>query len=299
MNLHALRLFYTVAHYGSVTQAAEHLKISQPAVTSQIKQFEKEWNTLLLVPKGRGIHLTDAGKKLAEQAGRLFSLEKHMEAFLNEYKDGKTGIVRIAATYLPANFLIPSWAAQFKRKHEDVEMIITTTNSRGAFDQLQHYEADLAVFGGGRDEQETELIQWEELFQDELWFVVPKGHPYADREIPLEDMVKIPFIMREEGSSPRERLLALCKTYNVKAPKIALQFNGLNETIRAVLAGYGAIFISSLVVKELVAGGDLARVHVEGVNLKNTIAICTRKQETLSPAAEHFVAMIKESLAKR
>ena len=64
MNLHALRLFYSVAETGSVTQAAKQLNISQPAVTSQIKKLEREIDCTLFVPKGRGILLTQSGAPL-------------------------------------------------------------------------------------------------------------------------------------------------------------------------------------------------------------------------------------------
>jgi len=81
MNLHALRLFYSVAETGSVTQAAKQLNISQPAVTSQIKKLEREIDCTLFVPKGRGILLTQSGAELAKQAKRLFSLEKEIESY--------------------------------------------------------------------------------------------------------------------------------------------------------------------------------------------------------------------------
>lgn len=103
--------------------------------------------------------------------------------------------------------------------------------------------------------------------------------------------------MREEGSATRERLVSLCTTNNLAAPRIALQFNGLNETISAVKAGYGANFISSLVVKEDVQQGRLARVFVRGVQLRNTVAVCTRAGEVLSPAAQHLVKLIRQEAA--
>lgn len=68
MNLHALRLFHVIASTGSVTRASELLKISQPAITAQIKKFEKELSLILLEPQGRGIRLTDAGDKIAALA---------------------------------------------------------------------------------------------------------------------------------------------------------------------------------------------------------------------------------------
>lgn len=115
------------------------------------------------------------------------------------------------------------------------------------------------------------------MFQDELWFVVAPNHKYANQQVTLSEMMKEPFVMREEGSSTRERLLSLCRTYHSAVPAISLQFNGLHEAITAVIAGYGANFVSSLVVREYVDRGELSRVYVEGIHLKNTIAICTRK----------------------
>lgn len=294
MNLHALRLFHTIASVGSVTRASELLNISQPAITAQIKKFEKELMLSLLKPQGRGIALTDAGEELAVLAKRLFAVEHQIEQFALNYRSGTIGSIRLAATYLPAHFLIPAWIAKFKQQFEQVEMNITTTNSSGALQQLLDVEADIAIFGGIA-ENYPDAIQTEELFQDELWFVVAPGHRYANQQVSLPEMMKEPFVMREEGSSTRERLLSLCRTYNSSVPTISLQFNGLHEAITAVVAGYGANFVSSLVVREYVERGELARVFVEGINLKNTIAICTRKNESLPASAKNLVQMIRQN----
>ncbi len=153
---------------------------------------------------------------------------------------------------------------------------------------------DIAIYGG-LPEAYPDTIQTEELFQDELWFVVAPHHRYANQRVSLEEMMKEPFVMREEGSSTRERLLALCRTYNTTAPQIPLQFNGLHEAITAVIAGYGANFVSSIVVREYVERGELCRVYVEAIHLQNTIAICTRKNEPLSAAATNLIQRIRQN----
>jgi len=294
MNLHALRLFHTVASYGSVTRASELLNISQPAITAQIKKFEKELSLVLLQPQGRGIALTNAGEELALLAKRLFAVEQQIEQFARDYRSGANGCIRLAATYLPAHFLIPAWIAKFKKQYENVEMIITTANSSDALKQLLNVEVDIAIYGGMAEEY-PDTIRTEELFRDELWFVVANNHRYANRHITLADMMKEPFVMREEGSSTRERLLSLCRTYNSSVPTISLQFNGLHEAITAVIAGYGASFVSSLVVREHVERGELSLVHVEGIHLQNTIAVCTRKGEPLPAAAANLIEMIRQN----
>ncbi|MBP1175539.1 MULTISPECIES: LysR family transcriptional regulator [Paenibacillus] len=292
MNLHALRLFHVVASTGSVTRASELLNISQPAITAQIKKFEKEISLTLLMPLGRGIALTDAGEKLAVLARRLFAVEQQIEQFSQDYRDGAHGHIRLAATYLPAHFLIPAWIAKFKQQYEHVEMTINTTNSNDALQQLLNIEVDLAIYGG-LPEQYPDTIQTEELFRDELWFVVAPDHRYANQQVSLLEMMHEPFVMREKGSSTRERLFSLCRTYNAPTPQVTLNFTGLHEAITAVIAGYGANFVSSLVVREYVERGELCRVYVEDIQLLNSIAICTRKNEPLSTATLNLIQLIR------
>jgi DNA-binding transcriptional LysR family regulator len=153
-------------------------------------------------------------------------------------------------------------------------------------ESLLHYEAELAVIGGGVVTHP--LINSELLFEDPLWFVVPIKHPYAGKTISLAQMMNEPFILREEGSSTRDKLFALCKTRNAPPPRVGLQFNGLPESIRAVIGGYGAIFVSALEVSEYIERGEIARVYVQDVELANPISLCKRSMDELSPAAEQF-----------
>ncbi|WP_040951517.1 LysR family transcriptional regulator [Gorillibacterium massiliense] len=295
MNIHALRIFNIVAKRLSVTRASEELCISQPAVTAQIKNLEKELGNVKLIhsTKGKGIELTDLGELLARQAERLFYLESEIEEVIANYQKSNSERLKIVATYLPANLLLPEWVAKYKQINEQVEIVINTSNSKGAFDQLLHYQADLAIYGGLAENHPS--IDWDELFKDELWFIVPPNHRLANKNVCLAEMMKEPFILREEGSSTRDRLISLCKAYNVQPPVISLQFNGLSETIHAVMAGYGANFVSALAVHKYVQHGVVARVYVSDVDLKNTIAICTRKNDRLSEQARDFISLIKQN----
>jgi DNA-binding transcriptional LysR family regulator len=286
MNLHALKIFAKVAQYGSVTQAADELLISQPAVTAQIRNLEKELNTKLISPKGRGIILTPSGEILAKDARRLFAMECEIEARMKAFNSGQLGRLQVVATYLPANYLLPMWLSQFKKLHNQIDCALTTKNSTEAMESLLHYEAELAIIGGGVVNHP--LIHNELLFEDPLLFVVPTQHPYAGQTITLLEMMNEPFILREEGSSTRDKLFALCKTQNAPPPRIGLQFNGLSESIRAVIGGYGAIFVSALEVSEYLERGEIARVYVQDVNLVNPISLCRRSKDELSPAAEQF-----------
>lgn len=293
MNLHALKVFYFVARNGNVTKAADELRISQPAVTQHLRKLEKELGIKLVKPDGRGIGLTYAGKELYELSGKMLAVEHEIETRMKDLLSGDGGELTIAATYLPATVLLPKWIAFFKSEHESVRINVVTGNSQMAFDMVNNHSADVAIIGGG---WERPNIHWDHLFDDELWFIVPPGHPLANREVSLHEMMEETFVIREEGSSTRERFLSMCRTYNVRQPKIGMQLNGLYETIKAVGAGYGANLLSSLAVKEFIDRGEVSRVKVTDFELRRPIAICTAQNRILSPIANAFITLIREKL---
>lgn len=292
MNLHGLRLFYVVAKTGSVTLAAEQLRISQPAITSQIKKFERELGISLFSPEGRGVRLTELGEKLADQARVLFILEDRMEILISDYIQGKKGTLKIAGNYLASNFLIPKWVSYLKQQNEDINIEVTTMNTEDAVQRLISYQVDVAVVGNGAINHTGE-IDVNKIAEDELWFIVAPSHKYANQKVTLADMMLEPFIMREKGSYTRICLESICRTYGIRLPNVSLEFNGLHEVLMAVMEGYGANFCSSMVVKELVDMEKLSRVYVDNITLKNEIVICTRKNEKISPIVNKFIYFMK------
>jgi DNA-binding transcriptional LysR family regulator len=292
MNLHALRLFYIVAKTGSITIAAEQLRISQPAITSQIKKFENENNITLFLPQGRGIRLTEIGKQLAKEASLIFQQENRMETLIENYTQGKTGTLKIAGNYLTSNFLLPKWAACLKKQNENVNIKITTLNTDEAVDSLISYQADIAVLGGGATNY-LDKIDVNEIIEDDIWFVSAPDHKYANKVVSLSEIMLEPFIMRENGSYMRALLKSICNTAGICFPITMLEFSGLHETLMASMAGYGINFCSSIAVKELVDIGKLSRVHVENINPKNKIVICVRKNENGSQLVKNFISIIE------
>jgi DNA-binding transcriptional LysR family regulator len=287
VNLYALKLFHYVAYMESFTRASEMLFISQPAITMQIRKLEEELGVKLLEPKGRGVVLTEVGKKISQIARRLVGIERDVRGYAFRHKRGTEGTVRISATYLPANYILPSALARSKQLYPALELELTTANADNAFHSLLNYDADIAVIGGVPDEPKG--LKKRILKRDDLWFIVPKEHPLAKKTVAIKELNRVPFIVREEGSSMRERLFALFRTHGLQPPQIGLQMSGLNETIRTVMAGYGAIFVSALEVKDYVERGEVARVHVhETVGMTNPIAVYIRDDDALPPGADLF-----------
>lgn len=291
MNLHALRVFYEVAQKKSVTGAATQLCISQPSVTAQIRKLEREIGLHVLEPDGRGIRLTEVGELIFLHAQRLFAMERELERKINDFREGNVGTLRVASTGLPANILLPTWIASYKKQYPHVDIIVNVVNSNEANKKLLQYEADLAFIAGISKHPD---ICYEKLFDDELWFVVAKEHRFNGKKVSLEEMLGEPFFMREEGSSIREQLLALCRIHDIPPPTSALQYNGMNMSIKIVQEGYGAMLVPALVVKTMVEHGEIGRVFIDGVDIKRPIYLCTRKNEIFSPIVKAFNELVKK-----
>ena len=293
MNLHGLRLFYTVAKLGSVTLAAEELMISQPAITVQLKKFEKENDIKLFVPMGRGICLTDIGQELFKEASAIFKIEDRLETLIGNYREGKNGTLKIVGNYTLGNLLMPSWIASFKKQNEDVNVEIETMNTEFAIEKLISYKFDIGILGGDVTNYE-DRVNSKKIAEDELWFVVSPNHKYANKSVTLAEIVNECFIIKKKGSYARSVLNSLCYTYGVKSPKIAIEFGELHETLMVLQQGYGVTFCQSMAVRELIKRKKLARVYVECIIPKNEIFICVRKNEEVSPVVKKFIKLINE-----
>ncbi|MFJ7951448.1 LysR family transcriptional regulator [Lysinibacillus sp. NPDC096418] len=282
MNLHALRLFTKVAELQSVSKAAQTLMISQPAVTIQIRNLEKELGLTLVESKGRGISLTSNGEFLFKQAQRLFDLEMDIENKVEQLKFTGIEELHIAATHVPAHFLLPNWMAKYKQAYPTTNIHLKTENSKQVIEQLLHYKADLGFIV--KEDGHHPDIDYTFLMNLDYWFIVPYGHKLAEQEVLLQELMNEPFILREDGSSTKELLISLCKIHKTIPPKIGLQLNGINESIHAIAAGYGAMLAPSIAVSEFIHRKQVARVFVKNIDIQRPIYLCTRKNEQHTPS---------------
>ncbi|MEK3864395.1 LysR family transcriptional regulator [Paenibacillus sp. FSL H7-0716] len=298
MNYHVLKLFYYVAITGSVTKASERLHISQPAISAQIRKFERENHILLFEIKGKRMVLTPLGKRLIEPLEKFFSMGDQVQQIIEDYHKFPEGNLRITGNYLATSILIPRWASLFKQSFPEVNIQITTTNSHGVMEKLNNFEADVAIYSDMEfPSHNTGVFEHRELYRDEYVFVVSSHHPFANQQVSFEEVMSEAFIMREEGSAARERLVRLCEERSVQQPTIGLQFNGVNEVIQAVIAGYGISYVSALLAKPYLDQGTLAKIAVENVVSKHSLWMGYRKKELQESYMQSFITLVMKQLS--
>lgn len=289
MNLHALRIFTIVAKFESITEAANRLHISQPAVTAQVRNLEREIGVKLISSKGRGIGLTNEGKFLYEQGLRLFQLEKQIDENMKDFLEKKEK-VKIASSYISTNYILPEVIAGFKREHPDVDFYILLGNVQSVEQRVLNYDADFGFVIQSNIGHED--LDFEKILDIPFWFVVHPTHPLANKEISITDLCEYDFIYREKGSSTRDLLESLFYAHNCPLPNCGIEMQGVLESIKFVEAGYGIAIAPACGVMERLEQGKLARVFVEQADIHQSLYVCRRKNEN-----EHkFVHYLKRKL---
>lgn len=293
MNLHTLRIFTNVAKLGSITEAANLLHISQPAVTAQIRKLEREIGVKLITGKGRGIQLTSEGEFLYEQGLRLFHLEEQIDERLKTFLEKKEK-VQIASSYISTNFILPPIIAGYKLENPDVDVYVSLGNVQSVEHRVLNYEVDFGFVVQSNIGHED--LHFEKILDVPFWFVVHPTHPLANKEISIFDLSEHDFIYRERGSSTLDLLEAIFYTHNCPLPKFGLQIQGVLESIKIVEAGYGMALAPACSVKETLAQGKLARVFVEQAEINQSMFICTRKvDENEHPFIHYLKKYLNES----
>jgi len=292
MNLHALRIFTKVADLGSITAAANELLLSQPAVTIQIRNLEKELGMKLTKSKGRGIQLTEEGQFVYEQGLRLFHLEAQVEDKLKLFV-AKEEKIHIATSYIPINYVLPEYIANYKLMYPNIEFFVSLGNVKSVEEKVRRYEADFGFVVQSNIGHED--LYFDKLMDIEFAFIAHPSHPLANQNVSISALSKEELIYREKGSSTRDLLEAIFYTQNCPLPKIGLQMQGLFESLKAVEAGYGIVLAPLLSVANSIETKKLAPIFIKNVEIKQSLFICTRKSELTNPKfvnhlQEHFIS---------
>lgn len=254
MRLTQLRSFYAVARMGSFTKAAEHLHVSQPTITTQVRFLEEAYKVELFHRSGRRVQLTQLGEQLMQLAQQIFSLEADAVSLLGDAGELRTGLLRVAAV---GPFHVTQMLADFSQHYPDIKVSVSTGNSQDVLDRLLDYRADVGVLA--------------QLVKDDRFLSVPfSRHPVGiftstthrfarRRSIRLAELQGERMILREHGSTTRKALELALQKAGVE-PDVVMEISSREVIREAVSQGIGIAAVSTV---EFVPGPGL---HMVGIS---------------------------------
>jgi len=257
MTLSQLRTFLAVVHYGSVRAAAEHLVVSQPAVSGAVAALERELGVGLVARKGRGLRVTAAGQSFADATKRGLDLIERGVRVAKSVDDPARGTVRISAIGTAAEHVLLPLLATFRRQQPDVAVNVHVGNRSAVWDALRDLNADLVLAGRPPPTLDAEIIA---KATNTLVVVgqVERQSPRSRRSA-TASLADTTWLLREEGSGTRDATDDLLVELDIDPPRMVLGSNGAVEA--AVVAGFGVALISLDAIVAPLAAGALARVE--------------------------------------
>ncbi len=295
MNFNHLAVFEAVAREGSLTRAGQRLRISQPAVSRQLKQIEDALGAPLVDRLPRGVRLTAAGELLAGYSRRVFALAAEAEHAVAELQGLKRGNLTIGASTTIGIYFLPELLARFRQRFPLVDLHMQVSNTQAIQRDLVEHRVDIAVTEG--------FIHWPELdarvfLVDEIVPIVAPRHPLASsRRVSLKRFCEEPLLMREKGSGTREVIEeALGRKGIVVQPMMDL---GSTEAIkRSVEAGVGVAFVSALTIEQELRDRRLVSPTLHDCRMRRSLHVVQARDRSVSKAVGAFLELLDEAGAE-
>ena len=294
VTIQQLKSLVNLAQERSFSRAAKKMYLTQPSLTKHIKNLEEQLGTRLVDRNNRELSLTPVGRVLCESAKRVFGLISETGEKIARMNDNEFGNIHIAASTIPATYILPHALSKFMSCHHDIHCYVKTSDSDATLDMILDDEAEIGFVGR---EIVNRKLHVEPLWKDKLVLVIPAFHRWCGEEkVSLGEISKEPFVSREHGSATRK----IMEEYLRKEMNLHLSgFNivcdmGSSEAVKeAVLAGLGVSIISIHAVKRELGNGLLFAVPMENCSIERNFYMIYKTRFSLMRHQEVFLDFIR------
>jgi DNA-binding transcriptional LysR family regulator len=294
MHLFTMKAFLTVAELKSFSRAAEHLHMSQPALSLQVKKLESFYRTKLFNRKGRWLEMTDAGKAAKLYAERLLEVLKQSEISLHELAEKRPRRIRVGAGSTSGPYVMATLLGTFKRLHPQSEIIMKI----GTFDELRVLMAeDQIELCLSRLPRPVEPygLKCERYREIVMKAVVSTIHPLAKkRAVSLDRFAEEPFILQPQGRLNRN----VVETYFAKRKlsiKVQMEFDSIEAIKAAVKENFGVSVVNEYSLLSDVTARALKVLPVRDLDIRLPLYIIYRDEKKLSVAGQEFMEFLRNN----
>lgn len=286
MELRHLRNFVKSAELLHFTRAADVLHVSQPTLSTQIQELEKELGAPLFQRVGRTVHLTAAGKLFLTSARRALLQIEAGQQCLDDLKGLLRGTLRIGATAPFGAELLPQIVTEFLRQYPGMQILLTKAPTHAIEDGLKSGLFDLGlVYQSGTASEDFDS---RELFKIEIVVVVAQKHPLAkSRTLRLQDLQNVPLALPTTDFATRPVVNAAFAAAKIR-PEVILETNDIEALFEVVRGGVAATLLPDQVAARV---RGLARIRLAEQGLLQTAAYVWPREGRLTPAARRFLEL--------
>jgi len=300
MDLWQLHIFCKVVELASFSKAGQAVHLSQPTVSSHIKDLENHFGCPLIDRMSRCAVPTKAGELLYEYALRLLGLRDEAEAVLAEYRGEYKGKLRIGGSTIPGGYLLPKVIGPFNGEYPDIHISLVIGDSQDIVRKTLSGEIELGVVGARFSEPHLQTVP---LTNDSLKLIVQPQHARSGEEsIPIEALRYEPLMVRESGSGTRRALATALQAKGLDLYEhfhIVAEIGNTVGIVGAIKSGVGVSILSIRAVEDELKNRTLVALGIQNLDLERRIHLVVDKRRTLSPLAGAFCDYLVQHFKKQ
>lgn len=286
MTMDQLIYFIGCAETNSFTKTSKLYFVSQPAISTAIKNLEKELDCELFIRDNNELSLTSAGKYLYRIARPVVTLFKNINTQMEDFLMTNTTI-KIGIPPMLGGFIFAPIFQDFSKKYPNIYLKMTELASHANQQALVNDEIDVAltVLNNGSIDPKLEYVKIDET---QLIFAVNKSHELASRKsISIKELSKIPLILLKEDSLQYQIVYEYFLKCKIK-PNIRLLSDQIATIKELVVHSDICAFLFNQVIKE---GEDIIGIPIEE-NIKFDIVIAYKKNKTITSTTKKIIDFI-------
>lgn len=291
MDIHQLKVFASVYKHRSFSKASEDLYLTQPTISNHVKSLEEELECKLFDRLGRTIIPTKEADVLYTYSKEIIEKAEDLKELISRFRKELKGRIIIGASTIPGTYLLPKLMIDFHKQFPSLSFQINIADSKGIINSILNHEILLGIVGVRLDDHNIHYVPF---IEDEL-IAISSPDLREKGKMHIEELVKLPIIMREEGSGTRKETERIFKRRGISLNtlNIAGIFGSTDAVKQAVKAGLGISILSRFAVVDELHQKSLVEIKLVGEEMKRTFFIASHKKRTLPRAYETFLDHIK------
>ncbi|MCM3790505.1 LysR family transcriptional regulator [Domibacillus indicus] len=288
MEWQQIEYFRVVARLQHITNAAEVLSLSQPALSRSMAKLEEELGVPLFERQGRTIKLNQYGQLFLERADRIMKEFQEVKQEIQDLLDPDFGEISLGFMPTLGTYLIPSLVRSFQAEYPNVKFRFKQNGNDSLLKQLEAGEIDFCLVSSTPD---TKQIHWTELWKEELFLIVPADHRLAHYEsVTLREIADETFVLLEKGNGIRGITDRLFQEAGI-SPEITFEGEEVHTIVAFVTAGLGVTLIPDF---KGIDWSRVSRIRIRSSKSYRVIGLARVEGRYISPAAKRFYQFIKD-----
>ncbi|WP_410497420.1 LysR family transcriptional regulator [Chitinibacter sp. S2-10] len=253
MELYQLRTFVTVAQQGHLTQAAELLHLSQPAVTAQIKALEEQFGLALFERYPGGVQLTEAGKLLMPDAEQILAQARDLLHKAKSLQGEPTGKVRIGTIGVPARLRLGAWLSLLRETYPLITVQTTHGISVSILNEVRKKTLDGGFYLGRNPYQNVMNLPLGEIG---FCIAMPVSMAGQYQNADWSQLGGAPWLGLSQLTSLADISLELWRSHNI-APKVVGEFDEEATLLELIKSGVGIGILAERTAQRFASDGSI------------------------------------------